>query len=277
MSFQEGSFAGVDGIQLYYQFWQAVTEPKANLIIVHGFGENCNRWRNILSRYPQQGFNIYIYDQRGHGRSPGQRGYVNSFSEFRGDLLNFVQLVSAQSPDLPRFLYGMSMGGLISLDFGLHHPEVLSGVISTAPAVGKIGLSPFMFTLAKILDRLWPRFSMENPINGNLLSRDTEWVQSVLADPLSHGRGTPRLVIEMGKAAAWVHAHAAEWRLPLLLLHGSGDGFASVDGSRLFAQEVNSPLVKYIEYEGGYHELHNDTIKIQVYNDVRTWLEERLA
>jgi alpha-beta hydrolase superfamily lysophospholipase len=277
MSFQEGVFSGVDGIQLYYQFWPAQGAPKANIIIVHGFGENCNRWKNLLSTYPQLGYNIFVYDQRGHGRSPGQRGYINSFSEFRGDLLNFVQLVTAQSPDLPRFLYGMSMGGLITLYFGLHHPEVLSGAICTAPAVGKLGLPPALFALAKILDRIWPRFTMENPIAGNLLSRDKEWVQSVLADPLSSGKGTPRLVIEMGKAADWVHAHAAEWRIPLLLLHGSADGFASVDGSRQFAAEVNSPLVKYTEYEGGYHELHNDVIKDQVMRDVQAWLADHLA
>lgn len=277
MEFSEGTFQGVDDIALYYQVWRLAEAPKANLLIVHGFGENANRWVNVCRHFSQRGYAVWVYDQRGHGRSPGQRGYINDWSELRGDLRAFTALVETQAPEGKRFLYSMSMGGLVSLDYGLHYPETIAGVICTAPAIGQLGLSPPLFLLAKVLDRLAPRLSFQNPISADLLSRDPAWVKFVLSDPLSHGKGTPRLLVQIQKTAAWVHAHAHEWRLPLLLLHGSADAYSAAEGSRRFAQHIAYPDAKYIEYEGAYHDLSNDVNREQVYADIEAWLEGRLS
>ena len=274
MSMREGKFKGADGIDLYYQAWTPDGPSRANLIIVHGFGEHTGRWQNVLAYFPPRGYSMYIYDQRGHGRSPGQRGYIDEWAQFRTDLGCFVDLVSQQAPDQPCFLYGMSMGGLVILDYCLHHPEGLAGAIVSAPAIGEIGLPPAMFLLARLLDKVWPRFSMENPISADLISRDPAWVKFLLSDPLSHGKGTPRLLIQIQKTKAWVKAHAAEWRLPLLVLHGTADAFASIEGSRQFVSSVNRQEARLIEYQGGYHELHNDIIKDQVFEDLSRWLED---
>jgi alpha-beta hydrolase superfamily lysophospholipase len=273
----EATFRGVGEIELYYQVWQSESHCKANIIIVHGFGENTNRWQNVSRHFMQRGFRVWVYDQRGHGRSPGQRGYINDWSELRGDLRAFVDVVEEKSPGEARFLYSMSMGGLVTLDYGLHFPETVSGAICTAPAIGQLGLAPPVFFAAKVMDRVWPKFTFQNPISADLISRDKDWVSFVLSDPLSHGKGSPRLLMQIQKTAAWVHEHVKEWRLPLLLMHGSADAYASVEGSRSFAQNITYPDVKYIEYEGAYHDLSNDTNKEQVYADAESWLEAHLS
>jgi alpha-beta hydrolase superfamily lysophospholipase len=85
-----------------------------------------------------EGFAVYSFDHRGHGRSPGQRGHINDFAQFRGDVNAFLETVAAQEPERPLFLMGHSLGGLIVLDYVLHHPQGLQGVIASAPAVGEI-------------------------------------------------------------------------------------------------------------------------------------------
>ena len=273
----EGTFDGVGGYRLYYQIWRAEKPPKASLIIVHGFGEHCGRWRNVLEHFPPLGYNVYIYDQRGHGKSPGQRGYINDWSEFRSDLGSFIELVSRDAPDLPSFLYSQSMGGVVGLDYCLHDPSGLAGYICSAPGIGKLGVSPALIGLAKVVDKIWPTFASQTPIDGNLLSRDAQWVKFVLTDPLSHGQGTARWLVQFDKTVDWIHSHAPDWHLPLLLLHGTADGFASIEGSRRFKAGTTYRDVRLIEYEGGYHELHNDIIQSQVFTDVERWLDEHIV
>ena len=79
--------------------------------------------------------------------------------------------------------------------------------------------------------------------------------------------------MQIQKTAAWVHENVSKWRTPLLLMHGSADAYASVEGSRQFARNITYDDVHYIEYEGGYHDLSNDSNKLQVFSDVEEWLD----
>ena len=276
---RDGTFIGKDGIELFYQVWQpeTISQPlKAAIIVVHGFGENCNRWRNVLDYFPRRGYPVYIYDQRGFGHSPGQRGYINDWSEFREDLHAFVKLVRQDALELKRFIYSHSMGGAVSLDYALHYPDSLSGVISSAPGIGKLGISRLLYPAAWGLNKIYPTFSMESPMDPNLVSRDPAWVKFILDDPLSHGRGTARFFWELKKTGEWVNANAADWSLPLLLMHGTADGMSSIESSRKFFSELTYPDVQFKEYEGAYHEPHNDIIKERVFADVEDWLEAHL-
>jgi alpha-beta hydrolase superfamily lysophospholipase len=273
---REGTFNGKDGIELYYQVWEQAPSDrpaKAAIIVVHGFGENCNRWRNVLDYFPRCGYVAYVYDQRGFGRSPGQRGYINSWAEFREDLRSFVDVVAQDVPELKRFLYCHSMGGAVSLDYGLHYPQTISGVVASAPAIGEIGIHKLLFPAAWVLNYVYPRISMESPMEPGLVSRDPEWVKFMLDDPLSHGKGTARFLWELKKTGARVRNRAAEWKLPLFLMHGTADGMAKIDGSREFFRKLAFPDVEFKEYAGAYHEPHNDIIKEQVFADTERWLE----
>ena len=72
----------------------------------------------------------------------------------------------------------------------------------------------------------------------------------------------------------WVQNHADDISLPLLIAHGTADGIADPEGSRRFIRKVSYPDAHLKEYEGGYHELHNDIIREQVLTDIEQWLEQ---
>jgi alpha-beta hydrolase superfamily lysophospholipase len=91
---------------------------------------------------------------------------------------------------------------------------------------------------------------------------------------LVHGKGTARLGAEVPAAIAWTQAHAADLKLPLLMLHGSADLIVGPASSQLFFENVTYPDKKRIVYEGGYHESHNDTHYARVTADLSQWLEE---
>lgn len=272
----EGKFTGAGNLELYYQAWQADSAPKAVIALVHGFGEHGGRYRYLVNNLVPRDFTIYSFDLRGHGRSPGQRGYVNAWTEYRDDVRAFLKLVQTQEPGKTLFLYGQSLGGLMALEYGIHYTDGLKGVIVSAPLLAQAGISPLLVTLSRILSRIMPTFSLDTKLDASTISRDPAEANAYKTDPLVHSLGTARLGTELNAAMAWTHAHAAEWKLPLLIVHGDGDRLVPITGSQQFFDHVTAPDKTYITYPGGYHESHNDTHREQVFDDFAQWIEKHL-
>ncbi|MGC9333220.1 MAG: lysophospholipase [Anaerolineae bacterium] len=276
MDHLEGTFTGFEGMELYYQRWRPEGILRASLAVVHGFGEHSGRYGNVVDWFVPRGHAIYAFDQRGYGRSPGTRGYVNYFGEYRQDLKAFLDLVRAAEADRPLFLLGHSMGGLVVLNYVLHDPSGPDGVIASAPLLGTLPTSPILTVLSKALSRLWPRLNLNTGLEVAALSRDKAVVDAYVNDPLVHNLGTPRLGTEMTKAVDWTQEHAAELALPCLILHGSADRIVAPGASRAFFEKVTFGDRERHEYEGSYHEIFNDLDKEVVLADVETWLDDHL-
>ena len=275
----EGTFQGVGGFDLYYQSWHPEGKVRAILAIVHGLGGHSDRYNNIVQHLIPKQYAVYALDLRGHGRSPGQRGYISAWSEFREDLEAFLQLIQIQNPGCPIFLLGHSLGGVIVLDYILRHPQqasVLQGAIALAPSLGTVGVSPIRVLLGKMLSRVWPRFTLNTGIDLSAGSRDEQVLAAFAQDTLRHTLATARLATEFFATVDWIYAHAADWQLPLLILHGGADRVALPAGSDIFYQRVNCTDKQRIEYPGAYHEIQSDLNYREVLADLEDWLERHV-
>ncbi|MEA2724968.1 MAG: hypothetical protein QOH59_2739 [Gemmatimonadales bacterium] len=272
---RNGTFAGAGGLQLYYQAWlpPAGRPRKAVLINLHGLGDHSGLYPTLANHFPARGVALYAYDMRGNGRSPGQRAYLRSWHEYRGDLHAFLDRVRKWEGDLPLFVLGNSLGGLVVLDYALHYPARLRGVIAAAPPLGVVGVPPFLMTLGRIMSWIWPRFSLEVGMDLSGLARDPKVVDTILSDPLFHRRGTARLSTEVTSAIQRVQARAETFSVPLLILHGSADRMVPPDGSRRFFSRVGQTDRELREYPGAYHGLFADLGHEEVLRDTERWIE----
>ncbi len=277
MEHKEGTFQGADGIDLYCQYWREDKETRAVLAIIHGFGEHSGRYANVVNHLIPQSYAIYGFDLRGHGRSPGQRGHINSWDEYREDVRALLQMASRREPNLPVFILGHSMGALIALDYLLHDPAGLRGAIISGVPLEPVGVSkPFLVLLARVLSRVWPSFSFPLGLDPKGISRDTDVVKAYEADPLVHGTTTARWGTEILKTIEWVKAHAAAVSIPSLLIHGGSDPLNSPNGTRSFYEKIVFPDKEMKIYPGSYHEAHNDRDFLQVMNDMGLWLHRHI-
>lgn len=270
------TFEGGDQLRLFYQRWQGDNAPKAIVVIVHGLGEHSDRYPNVINRLLPEGYVIYALDHRGHGRSPGRRGHIKSWSEYRQDLRAFLELVWEREAGKPVFLLGHSLGGLMTLEYVLHHPDRLQGVIASAPGLSLAAAPPLLMLMSRVMSKLWPTMGVATGLDSTAVSRDPQVVKAYQDDPLVHGSATPRFATEMQAAIEWTLAHATEWQIPLLVLHGTADRLIAPEASAAFFAQVPVEDKDRIVYEGGYHEPHNDTNHQQVTADVLNWLEEHL-
>ncbi len=268
---EEGTFG------LYYRRWLPDDEPRATLVIVHGLAEHCARYGNVVHYFVPRGYAVHGFDLPGHGRSGGQRVYVEHFSEFTDALATFLDMARRRHPGRPIFLLGHSMGGLIVARFLIGRREGLRGAIISAPAVrppADISL-PLIWTI-KVLSRLLPRAGLKSLEAGGI-SRDPEVVTAYVNDPLVYtGKITARLGYELLRVGDLVCQEAAAITLPLLILQGSADRMVDPDGARLLYDAVSSPDKTLRVYEGLYHEVMNEPERERVLGDVHAWLEDRL-
>jgi alpha-beta hydrolase superfamily lysophospholipase len=272
-----GRFVGSDGISLYCQAWTpSRSRPRAVIVNLHGLGDHSGLYPNLASYFPARGMALYAYDMRGNGRSPGQRAYIKSWQEYRDDLHAFVARVREWETEVPLFLLGNSLGGLVVLDYALDHGDGLAGVIAAAPPLGRLGVPPMLMALGRVMSRILPRFSLEVGMDLTGLARDPGVREMVLADPFFHRRGTARLSTEVTRAIARIHQRAADLSVPLLLLHGAADRMVPPDGSRSFFVKLRHPDREFREYPEAYHALFADINHGEVLGDVERWIEDRL-
>jgi len=145
-------YVTVVGEKIFYTLHQGDTRGKRNLVLVHGAGGSHLDWPASLRRLSEA--NVYTLDLPGHNRSEGTgRSSVAAYRDF---LLAFLDVLGLEKA----VVVGHSMGGAISLDFALHYPDRLAGLIlvgsgarlRVAPAILTGILSDFEATVDLILD-----------------------------------------------------------------------------------------------------------------------------
>lgn len=273
---REGTFTGTNQLQLYYRSWNPEQKVKGVVVIVHGLGGHSDKYANVVHHLVDRNFAIYAFDQRGHGRSPGQRGYINSWAELRADLTTFLQMVKKETKDSPCFLLGHSLGAAVVLDYGLRteNSQVqLQGIIAMSPPLGTVGVPPWRLSIGRFLSQIYPRFSLDLGIDLSCSSRDPQVIEASRKDSLRHSRGTARLSTEFVETVAWINAHAQDWQLPLLILYGGEDQVTLPQNNHLFFKSINFADKEIKEYPESYHELQHDLNYQEVLEDIEDWLE----
>ncbi len=166
---QEGTFAGFDGKTLYYEYYR-VRESRGAVVVVHGLSEFTKKYHEFAWYMLNQGYDVFLYDQRGHGRScrltdQPDMIHIDAFSHYEKDLACFVSNVVRKVTDGPLYLYAHSMGCAVSLMYLAKHPQVFLKAVLSAPMIepltgeipprfARFGLGAYML-ISKGRKRFW--------------------------------------------------------------------------------------------------------------------------
>lgn len=277
MKHYETTWKARDGVELFAQSWEpAAILPKAVVCHVHGLGEHSSRYEHVARALTKQGFILFTYDLRGHGRSGGIRGHISSIEDFMQDIDLLFERARLRYPDLPLFLYGHSMGGIQVLYYGLSRKPDVKGVIATSSGLHTALEKQTMKVFAvRMLGSLMPKTSLISGLDPKGVSRDEKVVQAYINDPLVHDLVSFGLGKTMLGVVRWTLEHAGDFPLPLLLLHGKEDVIAFPSSSVEFAAPLKDKCTLVL-WDGAYHELHNEPEKEEVFRTMTIWMDARL-
>jgi acylglycerol lipase len=273
-----GSFEGALGVEIFYRSFQA-SDEKARLVIAHGLGEHSGRYGNVLERLFPLGVSVWALDHRGHGQSKGKRGHLETFQHYLADLGVVLGMAHQDKPDgVKVFLLGHSMGGLIALNFAQNFPELISGVVASAPALGvTVEVPAAKAFLGKVMSTILPGLSMSNGLDDTKLSHDPAVVEAYRKDPLVHDRVTARWFTEFMSAMEATRQGASSMSVPLLMQLAGDDHLVSADAGRAMFEQVGSSDKTLHVYDGYYHEIYNapQEKRAKVLDDLAGWMSAR--
>lgn len=270
----DGNFKSIRDLNIYYKGWLPDGDVKAVILIIHGVGEYCERYTNVINHFVPLGYAVYGLDHIGHGKSGGARSMIVRFEDFTEPLITYYKMVKDWHPHQSIFIYGHSLGGLITSFHLLEHQTDFKGAIISAPAV-KIpdNISPMVIAIGKILSTIAPKAGLIG-LDTNYLSHDKTVVDTYNADPLVfHGKMPARLSAEMLRAMSRVADDARKITLPLFIFQGSGDKIVDPAGAQMLYEKAGSKDKTIKIYEGLYHEVHNEPERGKMFADLEGWLQ----
>lgn len=271
------TFKSSDGLSLFGRAWLPHDVPIANIALVHGIGEHSGRYDHVANYFHQRDYAVFAIDLRGHGQSDGPRGHIEQFQDYLDDVKTLITYIEDRSANVPLFLLGHSMGGLIALVYALTYPDDISAVIVSSPALrSRVEVPTWKVTLGNLMSTLNPTMAMTTDLDPFALSRDERVVKAYQEDPLVHDQVTARWFTEFMKASEWAMEEANRLAVPALILQGGSDQIVDPAGAREFFDRIGLEDKYYIEYEPLYHEIFNEPEHLSVLGDVEAWLVPRL-
>jgi alpha-beta hydrolase superfamily lysophospholipase len=278
MTHLETSYLTHDGLNLFLQAWIPET-TEASLLLVHGLGEHSGRYKPLVDRLVLEGFAVFTFDGRGHGKSAVGKpdAYFESFEDYLLDLDELLGKVQSYFPRLPVFIYGHSMGGGMVAAFSIRNQPKVKGVILSSPAIREAeGTSKLLISVSDLLSKWLPRLNVLK-LDPKKISRLEEEVEAYIADPLNYTKPImARPAHEVYRMMQEVQAKAHLFDLPLLVIHGTADGLTNPKGSEVFVEKARSQDKTLKLFPGGYHELIHDFQSQEAIDLVADWIKDRV-
>lgn len=272
-----GYTEGVGRLRLHYRTCEVET-PRAALLLAHGLFEHSRRYEEFAEFMAGAGCSTFMLDLRGHGNSEGRRGHVRSFDVLLQDLDRFRREVQGLVPlELPFFLLGHSLGGLIALRYLEEYEPAFRGAVITSPWLGTVAPAPrWQIIAGAVLNRVLPAFPFHVRLDPDDLSRDPERVADYREDPQIHSTLTPRLFAETSSAIELALRRGERIAVPVLFILAADDRIVDADRSLSFARALPSDRVDIQLLEGHYHEVLQEPDRTATMALIRDWIEDRV-
>lgn len=275
MQTQQSTFQSHDGLEIHTYSYCATEEPRAVVLITHGYGEHMGRYEHVILALVEQGYAVYGLDHRGHGYSDGARALFRTLDDPLQDMRRVFDQARADYPDHDIFMLGHSMGSLLTLAFALKYEREIAGIIVTGVAThGGQRVSPIIRRIGETLMNVVPQLPIQPPGPPTDLNSDPVMLQKWEDDPLNYKGwwkvGMGGLLIRKGEeVAGQVH----RLTLPMLIMHGSEDVVTPIDGSYHLHQVAASDDKTLKVWNGMKHEVLNEVERDQVFAVLLSWLD----
>jgi alpha-beta hydrolase superfamily lysophospholipase len=126
------------GTTFYVKAWrheQNAANGRHPVLVVHDLGEQTEDYRAAAHGFVANGYSVYLFDLRGHGRSGRRLGHAPSFNILVKDLLQVAAWVRHQEGGRAPVIIGHGVGALILLDFTKQYGDFCRAAVLSAPCM----------------------------------------------------------------------------------------------------------------------------------------------
>lgn len=250
-------------------------DNSANLIIVHGVAEHSGRYIHVAEYFHERGFNVYTGDLVGHGLSDGRRVFIKSADDYLDDLNFFIRRVEDSKPT---FILGHSMGGFITLYYGVkwHNPKIKGLIVSSPYLKERLDIPPGKLIFGRTVAKLYPGLRLKSGIKSYMVCRDKDVCREYEEDKLNTSTVTVGWFVAMEKARKHTIENVLNFHYPCLMLQAGGDIIVDPRANKSYFESIPIQDKEFVLFEGFYHEILNDPEKERALSRIHDWIEKRI-
>ena len=248
-----------DGVELHYRHWPATRNehpPRRALVMFHRGHEHGGRLAHLADELDMPGYDLFAWDARGHGQSPGARGDSPSFATSVRDVQTFIEHIQARHgiAEADMVVLAQSVGAVLVATWAHDYAPKVRCLVLASPAFKVKLYVPFARPGLKLLKALRGNFFVNSYVKPGLLTHDPERVMSYVADPLISRPISVTMLLGLYEAAERVVADAQAIQVPTQLLV-SGADFVVERGPQLrFFERLGSARKEMHLLPGFFHD-----------------------
>lgn len=278
--FQESTFATSDGESLYFRHWSA-TEGNGKKVIVlfHRGHEHSGRLQHIVDELVMSDTYFYAWDARGHGQSPGARGYSPSLARSVLDVDEFVRFVAkdAQVSLEDIVVIAQSVGAVLVSTWVHDYAPKIRGMVLASPAFKVKLYVPFARTGLGLMQRIRGLFYVNSYVKGKFLSHDPERVASFEQDKLITRAIAVNILLDLYKTAERIVSDSAAITLPTQLLISGDDFVVHAKPQKQFYAGLRSAIKEQHILPGFYHDTLGEKDRALAFDKIKTFIDKLYA
>ncbi|MBI3988095.1 MAG: alpha/beta fold hydrolase [candidate division NC10 bacterium] len=256
----EHSMTTWDGLELFYRAWWPPTPSNKALILFHRGHEHSGRFQEVVDQLALQDVSIFAWDARGHGRSPGERGYADNFACLVKDVDTFMRFISKQY-DIPMenmVVMAHSVGSVIVSTWVHDYAPPIRAMVLGCPAFRIKLYVPFALPLLRLWQVMKPKAFIQSYVKARMLTHDPEQARQYENDTLITRAIAVNILVGLYDTSTRIMADAGAIQVPTLLLAAGSDWVVKLSAQKRFFDGLSSPGKEMHVYPGFYHDIFHE-------------------
>jgi alpha-beta hydrolase superfamily lysophospholipase len=275
----EATFPSHDGAELHYRHWPAEEPTGRALLLFHRGHEHSGRWHGTVDALNLTDVDVFAWDARGHGASPGERGSAEHIGILICDVDAFVRHI--------RDAHGIAVEEMIVVAHSVGAVIVAAWVHDFAPPIRALVLAtpafkvrlyvPLAIPMLRLKQRFLGPSYVKSYVKARMLTHDGEQARRYAQDPEIFREIAVNLLLDLYDTGARLVADAGAIRVPLLLLSAGADWVVDNEVQRQFFERVSSADKTWRVLPGFHHAIFHEKDRHLVVDQLREFITRLFA
>lgn len=274
--FTEHRFKAADGTELVYRHWPASSPSGKSLMLFHRGHEHALRWQETIESLDLGEFDIFAWDQRGHGDSPGERGSASSLAQVINDANVWSQhLVHTHGIALENtVVVSHSVGAVIAAAWVHDYAPPIRGLVLATPALRVKLYVPLAIPALRLKQKLIGPGYVKSYVKSRVLTHDAGQARSYDADNKIFKQIAVNILLDLHDTSTRLLDDAGAITTPTLILTAGKDWVVRIDAQTELLQRLGSDFKQLEVFPEMYHAIFHEAGREAVVSRTRTFIQQ---
>lgn len=275
----QATFTSHDGVELHYRHWPAAQPARRAVLLFHRGHEHSERWQETVEALGLADVEVFAWDARGHGASPGERGAAEDIGVLIHDVEAFVRHVGRAHgiAQQEMICVAHSVGAVVVAAWVHDFAPRIRGLVLATPALRVRLYVPLAVPLLRLRERLFGAGYVKSYVKARMLTHDTGHARAYAKDTRIFRQIAVNVLLGLHDTGTRLIADAAAIRVPTLVLSAGADWVVENRAQEKFFRRLSSPDKTLSILPSFHHAIFHEKERAIVFAQLRAFIARLFA